>query len=176
MRRVLVAAALATLCATTVAVTACGSASEESPDASRSGTATATAMATTGADGAAADGADANTKQICADAVKVLTDSTEKFSKELTKLATSGANAGQETKDAMVSTFTAVFADWSAGLRELVGKATSAELKAALSDLADQVEDVGAKIRSFADLERVDTLLDAPGLDAASGKLKSFCS
>ncbi len=172
MRRMLVAVVLATLCGTAAA---CGSG--ESPDASGR-TSTAPGNATNAAGGADSTGGGGagDTKKICADAQKVFTDSKERFSKEVTNLVTGVSGADQAARDKMVATFKRVFGDWAAGLREQASKATSPELKAALSDLATQITNLGAKIKSFSDLERVDTLLSASELDTAYDKVESLCS
>jgi hypothetical protein len=165
MRRLLAAAALAALCATTAA---CGSDGDNSP--SRGGPASAAAAATT-----AATSGYGNTKQICADAQKVITDSTAKFSQELTKVLGAASGGDASAKADAVKTIKAMFTELADGLRKQADKATDGQLEAALGETADQIAKVAGSIKSTDDLDQTDKLLDAPELEAANKKLESFC-
>jgi hypothetical protein len=161
MRRLMAAAALAVLCATAAACSDSG----DSPSASASGgSATASAPAT----GAAAGSG--NTKQICADAERVITDAVTKFGQEVGKL-----NASSDPS-ASAQTIKTMFSDWADGLRDLADKATDAQLKAALKEAADQIAKVAGSITSAANLQQADKLLDSPEVKAAESKLESLCA
>jgi hypothetical protein len=161
MRRLLAAAVFAALFATA----ACGSGDDNS---SGNGGANA-ASATTAA-------AAANTEQICADAKKVIADSTAKFTQELSKILTSAGSGNTAASNDSVTTIKTMFNEWAEGLREQADKATDGQLKSALKDTADQLEKVAASIKSATDLAQADKLLDSPELDAASKKIESLCA
>jgi Cu/Ag efflux pump CusA len=162
MRRLMAAAALAVLCAT---ATACSDSGDSSSASATGGSATASAAATT----AAGSG---NTKQICADAQKVVTDATTKFTQELTKVLANAANGSDA--DA-VKPIKNLFTEWADGLRELADRATDGQLKSALNDTADQIAKVAGSIKSATDLEQADKLLDTPEVQAAEEKFEKFC-
>jgi hypothetical protein len=160
MRRLMAAAVFAALFATA----ACGSG-----DDNASGDGGANSAATTAAAAAA------NTKQICADAKKVVTDSTAKFSQEMSKVLTAAASGDKTAADDSVSTVKTMFTEWAEGMRAQAEKATDAELKAALNDAADQIAKVATSITSADDLQQATKLLDAPEFDAAGKKIESIC-
>lgn len=161
MRRLLAAAALAILCATAAA---CGS-----DNGNPSGGGATSAPANKAA--AAGD----NTKQVCADAEKVVTDSTAKFSQELTKILTDAASGDPSADKAAVNSVKGMFNEWAAGLREQAGRASDDELKTALNDAADGIEKAASEIKSRADLQQADKLLDAPELTRANEQLDKIC-
>jgi hypothetical protein len=165
MRRLMAAAALAVLCATAAA---CGDSDESPGGSASSGSATASAAATNAAAGSG------NTKQICEDAQKVITDATTKFSQELTKIVSS-AGSGSGSDADTVKPIRTLFTEWADGLRQLADRATDGQLKAALSDTADQIAKVAGSIKSMADLDQADKLLDTPEVQAAEAKFESFC-
>jgi hypothetical protein len=160
MRRLMAAAVLAVLCATAAAC----SDSDDSPTASASG-GSAAASAPAAASGAPAGSG--NTKQICADAQKVVTDAITQFTQEVSKLGASSDTS------AAAQTVKTLFRDWADGLRELADKATDAQLKAALKDTADQIAKVAGSIT--ADLRKADKLLDSPEVQAAQSKFDALC-
>jgi hypothetical protein len=161
MRRLLAAAALAALFTTA----ACGSDSGDKP----------TAGGSTAAGGATTAAASGNTEQICADAQKVVADSTTKFTQELTKVMTDAASGNASAEDAAVTTMKTMFTEWAEGMREQAGKASDEQLKTALNDTADEISKVATSIKSMNDLEQADKLLDSPALEAASKKMESLC-
>jgi hypothetical protein len=163
MRRLLAAAALAVLCATAAA---CG-------DSGDSGGSSSSA-ATTGAANNAAAGSD-NTSQVCADAKKVITDSTAKFTEELGKAFTAAATGGDAANAETVKAVKAMFTEWADGLRAQAEKASDDQLQKALKDTADQIAKVAGSIKSLDDLQQADKLLDAPELEAANKKIESIC-
>jgi membrane-bound lytic murein transglycosylase len=164
MRRLLAAAALAALCATAAA---CGSDSDNPPGGSASTTTGAAATTTAAASG--------NTKQVCTDAEKVITDSTAQFTQELTKAMTAAASGDKSASTEAVTTVKNMFTQWANGLRAQADKATDSELKAALNDTADEIAKVANEIKSMDSLQQADKLLDSPELEAANKKIESIC-
>jgi hypothetical protein len=165
MRRLMAAAVLAVLCATAAAC----SDSDDSPTASAPG-GSSSASASAAATAAAASGAPArsgNTKQVCADAQKVVTDAITQFTQDVSKLGPS------PDRSAAAQTVKALFRDWADGLRELADKATDAQLTTALKDTADQIAKVAGSVN--ADLRQTDKLLDSPEVRAAQSKIESLC-
>ena len=164
MRRLMAATVFAVLCAT---ATACSD-SGDSPSAATSAATSAPTSAATSA--AKAAGGSGNTKQVCADVQKVITDATTKFSQELVKLTTAKGDDA-----AAVRTIKTLFNEWAAGIREQAAKATDAQLKTALNDAADQLAKVADSIKSTANLAQADKMLDAPEVQAAEAKFESLC-
>jgi hypothetical protein len=164
MRRLLAAAALATV----LFAAGCGS---DGNDASGDSGATPGPASTT----AGANAAGGNTEQVCTDARKVVTDATAKFTQEIGKAYAAAASGNPAANDQSVQTIKTMFTDWAKGLRAQAEKATDGQLKTALADAATEVEKVSGSIRSATDLEQADKLLDSPALDAASKKIESIC-
>ena len=155
MRRPLAAAALAVLVAT---VSACGGDSD-------SGSTAAAPPADTAA----------NTAQVCADAEKVVEDSTKKFAAEITKTLTAAATGDKSVTDTAVAEVKELFTVWADGIRGQAGKALDPELKTALTTMSEQLDKVASNVKSVDDLQNADKLLDSPEFKAADQKLTELC-
>lgn len=157
----------------TLLVTLAACSSDNTDTTGSDGNTAATATAAAGDDNTGDD----NTKQVCADARTVFTDSTEKFTEEISKAMTLAASGGASTaEETALNSVKALFGEWAGGLREQAAKATNPELKAALGEIADGIAKVADKIKTMADLEAAHKLLDTPELTAAGEKLEALCS
>ncbi|WP_213454073.1 hypothetical protein [Rhizomonospora bruguierae] len=154
MRRLMAAALFAAL-----ALTAAGCGTDSTPSANSS----------------ASPGPDANTQQVCADARKVITDSSAAFSKQMAQIAVAAATGRGEPEKTAVTELKRLITDWSTGLKEQAGKAVDPALKEALSDMSDGFATAGAKFKSFKDTEKATEYMDSPQIQAASQKLESIC-
>jgi hypothetical protein len=132
--------------------TSSGSGSTSSPSATGSPTPTVDASA--------------NTQQVCADAKKMTEEITAKLISDLPKTIQSGGDA--------VATVKGWFTSWTSGLRAQAARAADPELKTALTDLADGLDEVTANIKTIDDLKKLNQL-NSPKFDAAAQKLEKLC-
>lgn len=153
---------LLTVAAAVCAIAACTSNSGESAGSAPTSTAASTAAV-------------GNTKQVCADAEKVLADSSGRYSQEMTKIMKAASTGDRSATADAVTTIKRLFNAWADGLREQAAKATDAGLTAALNDAASQIRKVSDSIRSMTDLKKADQLLDGPSLKAANEKMEQYC-
>jgi hypothetical protein len=163
MRRLIATAALAALVAT-------GSACTTSTGSGSGSSATPTASTTAGTGSGTAD-----TKQVCADAQKVITDSTGELGVDLQKVVTAAASGDQAKQDSAISALRDLFTRWSNGLREQAGKASNADLKAALTTYADKLAAVASQVKTFADLDKANAVVSAPEVVDAARTVTKLC-
>jgi hypothetical protein len=110
-----------------------------------------------------------NDVQECADQEKLVADSTRRFGEEVVKAATS--EGGEQAAVAAVKT---LFSEWAAGMRSQAAKATSPELKSALTEYAVGLEKVNSQINGVADLDKLGDLNTAE-IEAATDKVLRIC-
>jgi hypothetical protein len=162
MRRLIAVAALAALAAT-------GSACESSNGSITGSKATSTASTATGS-------GTADTKQVCADAQKVITDSTGELGADLQKVLTAATSGDPAKQDSAVSALKDLFTRWSNGLREQAGKTSNADLKAALTTYADKLATVASEVKSLNDLDKANAAVSSPEVTEAAKKVTQICA
>jgi hypothetical protein len=168
MRRLIATAALAALVAT-------GSACDSSSiSASGSSATPSTSTSTTPSTGTGSGSAD--TKQVCADARAVITNSTGELGSDLQKVITAAASGDKAKQDSAVSSLRDLFNRWSTGLREQAGKTSNADLKAALTTYADKLATVASEVKTFADLDKANAVVNSPEVADANKKITELCS
>jgi hypothetical protein len=155
MRRILAAVAL---CAAVFGSAACtggtgstGSAASASPSVS------------SGAAGTLAE----NSKQVCAEAKKITEDNAAKVAQEIPKAIQSGGDAAVTTVKGWLTT-------WATGLRTEGARALDPELKSALTDLADAIDEFSATIKTVNDLTNAANI-NTPKFKSALEKLDKIC-
>jgi hypothetical protein len=121
-----------------------------------------------GSTGTSAGPVTAADQQVCKDTEQLIADSTRKFGEELVKAAQSGGD------QAALTAVKTLFAEWSTGLKTQAAKATSTELKAALTEYATGLEKVNSQLNTFADLEKLDQL-NTPEIESATEKIAQIC-
>lgn len=124
------------------------------------------------APGASAGG---NTQQVCADARKVISDSSTAFSKQMGQLAVAAATGGGDTEKTALAELRRLVTDWSAGLKAQAERAADPRLKRALADMSAGFAEAAAKFTSVKDTERATEYMDSPKIQAAGRELESVC-
>jgi hypothetical protein len=119
-----------------------------------------------GGEGGTATGSD---KQVCADQEKLVADSTRRFGEAVVQAAQ--GNGGEQ---AAVNAVKTLFAEWAAGMRTQAGKATSPELKQALTEYAQGLEKVNEQIRGVQDLDKLGDL-NTTEIESATDKVLRIC-
>jgi hypothetical protein len=117
-------------------------------------------------DGGTATGSD---KQVCADQEKLVADSTRRFGEAVVQAAS--GNGGEQAAVTAVKT---LFSEWAAGMRTQAGKATSPELKQALTEYAQGLEKVNSQINGVQDLDKLGDLNTAE-IESATDKVLRIC-
>jgi hypothetical protein len=116
-------------------------------------------------DGGTATGTD---KQVCADQEKLVADSTLKFGEAVVKASQSG------DEQAAVGAVKTLFREWAAGMRTQAGKAVSPELKEALTQYAQGLDNVNNQIKNAADLQKLGDL-NTTEIEQATDKVLRIC-
>ncbi|GAA0903495.1 hypothetical protein [Virgisporangium aurantiacum] len=117
-------------------------------------------------DGGTATGSD---KQVCADQEKLVADSTRRFGEAVVQAA-----SGEGGEQAAVNAVKTLFSEWAAGMRTQAGKATSPELKQALTEYAQGLEKVNSQINGVQDLDKLGDLNTAE-IESATDKVLRIC-
>jgi hypothetical protein len=117
-------------------------------------------------DGGTATGSD---KQVCADQEKLVADSTRRFGEAVVRAA-----SGDGGEQAAVNAVKTLFSEWAAGMRTQAGKATSPELKQALTEYAQGLEKVNSQINGVQDLDKLGDLNTAE-IESATDKVLRIC-
>jgi hypothetical protein len=110
----------------------------------------------------------------CADAHRVINSSTARFTGDISKAAAATDRGDAAGLEAATDAVRQSFHDWAAALRTQAAKATDSRVRAVLDEYADAVEATIARIRTPADLDRLDSF-DGTPLDAAAGRLAAVC-
>jgi hypothetical protein len=165
MRRLIATAALAALVATG---SACDTSSISASGSSATPTTSTTPSTSTGS-------GSADTKQVCADARAVITNSTGELGADLQKVITAAASGDKAKQDSAVSSLRDLFNRWSTGLREQAGKTSNADLKSALTTYADKLATVASEVKTFADLDKANAVVNSPEVTDATKKITDLC-
>jgi hypothetical protein len=105
----------------------------------------------------------------------VITDSTGELGVDLQKVVTAAASGDQAKQDSAISALRDLFTRWSNGLREQAGKASNADLKAALTTYADKLAAVASQVKTFADLDKANAVVSAPEVVDAARTVTKLC-
>lgn len=107
-------------------------------------------------------------KQVCADQEKLVADSTRRFGEAVVQASQGGG------EEAAVKAVKTLFSEWATGMRTQAGKATSPELKAALTEYAQGLEKVNGQINGVQDLDKLGDLNTAE-IESATDKVLRIC-
>jgi hypothetical protein len=143
-----------------------GSAAPSDPAASGSAAPGAPGDPGVAGDGGTATGSD---KQVCADQEKLVAESTRKFGEAVVR-----ASQGDGGEQAAVDAVKTLFGEWAAGMRTQAAKATSPELKQALTEYAQGLEKVNAQINGVQDLDKLGDL-NTTEIEQATDKVLRIC-
>jgi hypothetical protein len=105
----------------------------------------------------------------------VITDSTGELGVDLQKVVTAAASGDQAKQDSAISALRDLLTRWSNGLREQAGKASNADLKAALTTYADKLATVASQVKTFADLDKANAVVNAPEVVDANRTVTKLC-
>jgi hypothetical protein len=108
-------------------------------------------------------------KQVCADQEKLVADSTRKFGEAVVQ-----ASQGNGGDQAAVTAVKTLFSEWASGMRAQAAKATSPELKQALTQYAQGLEKVNNQINGVQDLDKLGDL-GTTEIEQATDKVLRIC-
>ena len=181
MRGIPARTGLVLLSALVIGLAGCSDSPRKPGASGKDSSGSASASATAGADGASqgasgqppAEGgggtATGNDKQVCTDQEKLVAESTRKFGEAVVKAAT-----GEGGEQAAVQAVKTLFSEWAAGMRTQAGKATSPELKSALTEYATGLDKVNSQINGIGDLDKLGDLNTAE-IESATDKILKIC-
>src|SRR5205823_5462104 len=110
----------------------------------------------------------------CAAANRLNAESTTRFAAQVAAAAAAGDRGDLTARDTAIDSVRATFKDWAAGLRTQAGAAKDTRLRRALHEYADAVDATIARIRTPADLDRLDSF-DGQEIDRAASHFADVC-